>query len=305
MRIYLAGKVGKNDWRHSIVGPDLRGANGAGNWRDEQIRFGERYVYTGPFFVGCDHGCSHFSGEHGVGSEYCVPRLESANDFVGDFDRRMRAPGDVTTGDSSALHYDRICIFDKCREAIDESDLVFAWLDDPTAHGTLWELGFAAGRGIPTAVGIPERFDATDLWFPIYGSGQFYRARTAAEAFARSVGKVDAKLMFAACQSPIERELLTYLLEMMPKSAELVPQYQFEGYRIDFALIGNGRRVAIECDGHDFHERTKEQARHDRSRDRRMTAAGWAVCRFTGSEIHKDARRCAMEAIAFLKMEAA
>lgn len=59
--------------------------------------------------------------------------------------------------------------------------------------------------------------------------------------------------------------------------------------------------VVIECDGHDFHERTKEQAAHDRGRDRWMQANGWSVLRFTGSEIHRDPHRCAEEAISFLR----
>lgn len=46
--------------------------------------------------------------------------------------------------------------------------------------------------------------------------------------------------------------------------------------------------LVVECDGHDFHERTKQQAARDRSRDRRLQAAGFTVFRFTGSEIWND-----------------
>ena len=45
-------------------------------------------------------------------------------------------------------------------------------------------------------------------------------------------------------------------------------------------------------DGHDFHERTREQAAHDRSRDRYFQAAGLTLLRFTGSELHGDVDRC-------------
>jgi very-short-patch-repair endonuclease len=44
----------------------------------------------------------------------------------------------------------------------------------------------------------------------------------------------------------------------------------------------------VECDGHDFHERTKEQAERDRSRDRRVQEMGWRMFRFTGSELYRD-----------------
>jgi hypothetical protein len=77
-------------------------------------------------------------------------------------------------------------------------------------------------------------------------------------------------------------------------------------YRIDIAirfapLDGRpGVYVAIECDGHDFHERTKEQASRDKARDRAFQAHGWIVARFTGSDIWRDAHSCAAEAVDFI-----
>jgi hypothetical protein len=53
--------------------------------------------------------------------------------------------------------------------------------------------------------------------------------------------------------------------------------------------------IAVECDGHDYHERTKEQAKRDRSRDRRLSMLGFRVARFTGSEIYRNPSRCAEE----------
>jgi very-short-patch-repair endonuclease len=78
-------------------------------------------------------------------------------------------------------------------------------------------------------------------------------------------------------------------------------------YRADFLLgamaapDATPHWVVVECDGHQFHERTAEQAEHDRARDRAMTAAGYRVFRFTGREIQRDARRCANEVIAYLQ----
>lgn len=46
--------------------------------------------------------------------------------------------------------------------------------------------------------------------------------------------------------------------------------------------------LAVECDGHEWHERTKEQAKKDRSRDRSRLRNGVASVRFTGSEIHNS-----------------
>lgn len=54
--------------------------------------------------------------------------------------------------------------------------------------------------------------------------------------------------------------------------------------------------LIIEVDGHDFHERTKAQARRDRARDRRMIEHGWTPLRFTGQEVYEDAIACAEQA---------
>lgn len=84
------------------------------------------------------------------------------------------------------------------------------------------------------------------------------------------------------------------------------PQCPVGSYRADFVLsyvfwgcppdeVDVRKRFCIECDGHEFHERTKEQARRDRARDRWFQAEGFAVLRFTGSEIFADAQKCAAE----------
>lgn len=62
--------------------------------------------------------------------------------------------------------------------------------------------------------------------------------------------------------------------------------------RLDLAIVGNGWKIALECDGHEYHERTKEQAARDRSRDRALQLKGWVVLRFTGSEINRSSARC-------------
>lgn len=62
-------------------------------------------------------------------------------------------------------------------------------------------------------------------------------------------------------------------------------------------------KIAIECDGHDFHERTKEQAAKDRSRDRNLIKMGYIVLRFTGSEIYNDVKACEREVYAIVCKE--
>jgi very-short-patch-repair endonuclease len=57
-------------------------------------------------------------------------------------------------------------------------------------------------------------------------------------------------------------------------------------------------KVDVEVDGHEWHERTKEQAARDRGRDRALALDGWIVVRFTGAEVHCNAAACAKEAFA-------
>ena len=71
-------------------------------------------------------------------------------------------------------------------------------------------------------------------------------------------------------------------------------------YRADFLFSlkdekGVSQRLVIEIDGHDFHERTKQQAAHDKARDRYMTGESYHVMRFTGSEVYANPFKCVNE----------
>src|SRR5262249_21647095 len=77
-------------------------------------------------------------------------------------------------------------------------------------------------------------------------------------------------------------------------------QVRIAKYTVDFlAMFWDCRNlimpIAIECDGHDFHERTRQQAWHDKRRDRFFASNSIFVMRFTGSEIIRDPDECARE----------
>lgn len=141
-----------------------------------------------------------------------------------------------------------------------------------------------------------DRFDATLGAFGIAGVDPFELA--APPAFGAAAAR-----RLAQVGSPIEGWLLDAILAAAPSLALatapaicrigsfiLTPQRQAGPYRLDFAL-----------ESHDFHERTKEQAAHDRRRDRAFQAAGWVVLRFTGAEIWRDADACALEVFEHLR----
>lgn len=147
---------------------------------------------------------------------------------------------------------------------------------------------------------------------------QSFPARTAEENRALS-DKIDAHMPFI--ESPIEATMLVEILFITDKvymneslhkwgpspTFTLTTQAKIEQYRVDFLLqlhhLGQTRNIVIECDGHDYHERTKEQAARDRSRDRELSTMGYSVLRFTGSEIYRDSFRCGQSVQDFLESQ--
>jgi very-short-patch-repair endonuclease len=83
-------------------------------------------------------------------------------------------------------------------------------------------------------------------------------------------------------------------------------QEQVGDYRADFLIRARFHDrpmqdlLVIECDGHQFHERTKEQAQRDRERDRKLQQMGLRVFRYTGSELWRDSAKCAAEVADYL-----
>lgn len=57
--------------------------------------------------------------------------------------------------------------------------------------------------------------------------------------------------------------------------------------------------VAVELDGHEFHERTKAQVASRNTRDADLQMAGWTVFHFSGSEVVRDPLTCAQRVFDF------
>lgn len=90
------------------------------------------------------------------------------------------------------------------------------------------------------------------------------------------------------CKSPIERLLCLICLLNCPEiqTTNIFPQHKIGNYFVDILIKkADGKFFVLEADGHDFHEKTKEQAQHDKERDRFISLQGIKVYRFTGSEI--------------------
>jgi hypothetical protein len=98
------------------------------------------------------------------------------------------------------------------------------------------------------------------------------------------------RIALTQTKSPIEMITYLYLMEWTPCVGPdcipiIHPQHKIEKYTADFMVEYGDFKFVIECDGHDFHEKTKKQAVHDKKRDREMTSKGYIVMRFAGSEI--------------------
>jgi very-short-patch-repair endonuclease len=102
-------------------------------------------------------------------------------------------------------------------------------------------------------------------------------------------------------QEPLEDVVFHGCRRASVRSVWLTRNEAIASYRIDILVGGAGWKLAIECDGHDFHDRTKQQAAYDRARDRELVLLGVTTIRFTGSEITHSAERCADEAIRVLE----
>lgn len=148
-----------------------------------------------------------------------------------------------------------------------------------------------------------------------------------ANNYAKYLQEYDAKYNgseFKKVQSPLEGRFLISLLKknfydpiigrtfkLRGYELNISPQYEVDcgknKYYPDFCLsIDNTNydktfsKIFVEIDGHNFHEKTKEQVTHDKIRERRLIEHCDGVVRFSGSEVYDDPDECADEALDIL-----
>jgi very-short-patch-repair endonuclease len=76
---------------------------------------------------------------------------------------------------------------------------------------------------------------------------------------------------------------------LMERGYNVMPQYQAGAYAIDLVVIGNGARLAIECDGEQFH--SPERLQEDLERQAVLERLGWTFVRVRGSLFFRDEAR--------------
>lgn len=154
---------------------------------------------------------------------------------------------------------------------------------DPRARSRIWELLFRPGARMHEYMAL-----AIDAESPIE-----VLLGLELEAFVQNLNYYHETGMYwkLAQQVRVERSGKAFArLDFLLAASEHFPDNQ---YPVQWGPPKT--LVAIECDGHDYHERTKEQAKRDKSRDRQMMALGVQTLRFTGSEIFADPTACAAD----------
>lgn len=167
MKLYFAGKIRQNCWRHAIV-KGLRSANYENpfDWAPLPINdFHAKHTYAGPFFSSCDHGCSHGPATHGMEESGC------SGVTVDNWEKR---------------------VVGECFVSILKADEVFVWIDSLDCFATLIEIGFAFRSNKRIRVGVDEKLDLAgsdkrnELWFlqtMATSFGRFDSARSAYVSF--------------------------------------------------------------------------------------------------------------------------
>jgi very-short-patch-repair endonuclease len=80
---------------------------------------------------------------------------------------------------------------------------------------------------------------------------------------------------------------------MVAAGLKPIPQFSVEQYDLDFALIEEGRKLAIEVDGELYHRSwTGELCLRDQLRNQRLIELGWDVQRFWVYEVRDEPSRC-------------
>lgn len=89
----------------------------------------------------------------------------------------------------------------------------------------------------------------------------------------------------------------------------IIPQFTIRTYRVDFYVewCGYGfvvpeskKSVVVECDSQQWHERTEQERRYEKRRDRDLAQLGLHTFRFTGKEIKEDPFKPVAEVLGFV-----
>lgn len=167
----------------------------------------------------------------------------------------------------------------------------------------------AGGQSLLKAQALHELSLALDQIFEDEKGGSEIEKLFASSLRAWSI--ISAPELFYMIFADDEREAELYRNMQSRPSLVVEQQFKIGPYRVDFLISGwtNGRirhaggrytdvtpgwrKLVVECDGHEFHEKTKDQVARDKAREREIVSAGYEIFRFSGSEIWRNPLDCA------------
>jgi hypothetical protein len=145
---YAVGKISKKGWRNQLVG-------GMPNtWQEylgaAPVQTHTGFVYNGPFFIRCDHGCTHGSNTHATYS-ICTA---------------------ACSGSQDAEQFRPARVFRQSERQIRQSGFILAWAGQESeslekAYGSLIELGVAHALAKPILLVHHPKVDLRDFWFAV------------------------------------------------------------------------------------------------------------------------------------------
>jgi very-short-patch-repair endonuclease len=104
-----------------------------------------------------------------------------------------------------------------------------------------------------------------------------------------SVGGIMQRLVGCVINSPVE-EYLWDALTREELSFMARRQFEIGPYRIDIAFPN--AKLAVECDGAQYHRGTELQLERDQKRDKYLARKGWRTLRIEGIAIRRDIGYC-------------
>jgi very-short-patch-repair endonuclease len=113
-----------------------------------------------------------------------------------------------------------------------------------------------------------------------------YRRRLIEHALDPNAWERELRKRMERTESIFEERVLRRLMEA---HYNVLPQYQVGAYRIDLVVTGNGRRLAVECDGERYHG--PEKLQEDAERQAILERLGWKFVRIRGSLFFRDEDR--------------
>jgi len=116
-----------------------------------------------------------------------------------------------------------------------------------------------------------------------------YRRRLIEHARDPAAWEREAQKHLARAETRADRFDGAVLHALRVRGYHVIPRYQAGAYCIDLVVLGNGRRLAIECDGDQFHD--PEKLREDLERQAVLERLGWTFVRVRGSLFFRDEPR--------------